>query len=158
MREVSYLAQIWWVPFLLARKDRMSMAHGLEVRVPFADHRLLEYLYHVPWAMKFFDGKEKSLLRAAVADLLPDSVLQRRKSPYPSTQDARYERMLRARAGEILADPAAPSAGLLNVPALTELFRSPLESSGFGPRRRCAELVAGLDDWLRRYPVRLRLP
>ncbi|MDR7276620.1 asparagine synthase (glutamine-hydrolyzing) [Catenuloplanes atrovinosus] len=157
MREVSYLAQIWWVPFLLARKDRMSMAHGLEVRVPFADHRLLEYVYRVPWSMKFFDGQEKSLLRAAVADLLPDSVLQRRKSPYPSTQDVRYERMLRARAGEILADPAAPSAGLLNVPALTELFRSPLESSGFGPRRRSAELVVGLDDWLRRYPVRLRL-
>jgi asparagine synthase (glutamine-hydrolysing) len=111
----------------------------------------------VPWSMKSFDDREKSLLRAAVADLLPDSVLQRRKSPYPSTQDIRYEQMLRARAGEILADPAAPSAGLLNAKPLLELFESPLESSGFGPRRRSAELVVSLDDWLRRYPVQLRL-
>jgi len=157
MRELSYLAQTWWVPFLLDRKDRMSMAHGLEVRVPFADHRLLEYVYHVPWSMKSFDGREKSLLRAAVADLLPNSVLQRRKSPYPSTQDIRYEQMLRARAGAILTDPGAPSAGLLNAKPLLELFETPLESSGFGPRRRSAELVVGLDDWLRRYPVQLRL-
>ncbi|GIJ49227.1 asparagine synthetase B [Virgisporangium aliadipatigenens] len=157
MRELSYLAQIWWVPFLLHRKDRMSMAHGLEVRVPFADHRLLEYVYNVPWSMKSFDGREKGLLRAAVADLLPGSVLRRRKSPYPSTQDVRYERMLRTRAREILTDPAAPSAGLLNAKPLLELFESPLESSGFGPRRRSAELVVGLDDWLRRYPVRLLL-
>jgi asparagine synthase (glutamine-hydrolysing) len=157
MRELCYLAQIWWVPFLLDRKDRMSMAHGLEVRVPFADHRLLEYVYNVPWSMKSFDGREKGLLRAAVADLLPDSVLQRRKSPYPSTQDTRYEQMLRARAGEVLADPVSPSARMLNVKPLLELFEQPLESSGFGPRRRSAELVVGLDDWLRRYPVQMRL-
>jgi asparagine synthase (glutamine-hydrolysing) len=157
MRELCYLAQIWWVPFLLDRKDRMSMAHGLEVRVPFADHRLVEYVYNVPWSMKFFDGQEKSLLRAAVTDLLPKSVLERRKSPYPSTQDTRYERMLRDRAGQILTDPAAPSSGLLNAKVLTDLFESPLESSGFGPGRRSAEMVVSIDDWLRRYPVQLRL-
>jgi asparagine synthetase B (glutamine-hydrolysing) len=63
------------------------MAHGLEVRVPFCDHRLMEYVYNVPWAMKSFDGREKSLLRAAVADLPPAAVLDRRKSLYPGTQD-----------------------------------------------------------------------
>jgi asparagine synthase (glutamine-hydrolysing) len=157
MRELCYLAQTWWVPFLLDRKDRMSMAHGLEVRVPFADHRLLEYVYNVPWSMKSFDGREKGLLRAAVADLLPDSVLQRRKSPYPSTQDTRYEQMLRARAGGILTDPTSPGVRMLNVKVLSDLFEVPLESSGFGPGRRSAELVVSLDDWLRRYPVQLRL-
>jgi asparagine synthase (glutamine-hydrolysing) len=90
MREVCYLHLTRFVRTLLDRKDRMSMAVGLEVRVPFCDHRLVEYVYNTPWAMKTFDGREKSLLRAATADMLPRSVVERVKSPYPSTQDVRY--------------------------------------------------------------------
>jgi asparagine synthase (glutamine-hydrolysing) len=157
MREIFYLHLTRWVQVLLDRKDRMSMAHGLEVRVPYCDHRLVEYVYNTPWSMKTFDGREKSLLRAAVADLLPDSVVQRRKSPYPSTQDPRYEQMLRAGANEILSDPAAPSAQLFNAKPLREIIEKPLESSGFGPRRRCVELLLTVDEWLRRYPVQVRL-
>ncbi|WP_352669587.1 asparagine synthase-related protein [Mesorhizobium sp. M0166] len=55
------------------------MALGLEVQVPFCDHRLVEYVFGTPWAHKTFDGREKSLLRAATADLLPLSVVQRVK-------------------------------------------------------------------------------
>ncbi|MEK8146026.1 asparagine synthase C-terminal domain-containing protein [Streptomyces sp. M10(2022)] len=83
MREVLYLSLQGPLLYLLDRKDRMSMAVGLEVRVPFCDHQLLEYVWNVPWKMKVADGREKSLLRAAVADLLPQGVLQRRKSAYP---------------------------------------------------------------------------
>ncbi|MCW2568530.1 MAG: asnB [Mycobacterium sp.] len=90
MREVCHLHLTRFVRALLDRKDRMSMAVGLEVRVPFCDHRLVEYVYNTPWAMKTFDGREKSLLRAATADSLPRSVVERVKSPYPSTQDPRY--------------------------------------------------------------------
>jgi asparagine synthase (glutamine-hydrolysing) len=90
MRISSYLHLTRFVRLLLDRKDRMSMAVGLEVRVPFCDHRLVEYVYNTPWAMKTYDGREKSLLRGAARDLLPDSVLQRIKSPYPSTQDWHY--------------------------------------------------------------------
>src|SRR5437667_10089876 len=79
-----------FVRTLLDRKDRMSMAVGLEVRVPFCDHRLVEYVYNTPWSLKTFDGREKSLLRAATADVLPKSVVERVKSPYPSTQDPKY--------------------------------------------------------------------
>jgi asparagine synthase (glutamine-hydrolysing) len=157
MREVFYLHLTRWVQVLLDRKDRLSMAHGLEVRVPFCDHRLVEYVYNTPWSLKTYDGREKSLLRGAAADLLPESVLQRKKSPYPSTQDPRYEKTLRDRATKILADDASPAVDLLNVPRLRELLDSPLESSGFGPNRRRVELVISLDNWLRRYPVRLRL-
>ena len=87
MREICYLFLTRFLPNLLDRKDRMSMAVGLEVRVPFCDHRLVEYVFGTPWAHKTFDGREKSLLRAATADVLPQSVVQRVKSPYPSTQD-----------------------------------------------------------------------
>ncbi|MGH3602020.1 MAG: asparagine synthase (glutamine-hydrolyzing), partial [Pseudonocardiaceae bacterium] len=82
MREVCHLHLTRFVQFLLDRKDRMSMASGLEVRVPFCDHRLVQYVFNTPWSFKTFDGREKSLLRAAVTDVLPASIAQRRKSPY----------------------------------------------------------------------------
>jgi asparagine synthase (glutamine-hydrolysing) len=155
LREVSYLHLTRFVQILLDRKDRMSMAHGLEVRVPFCDHRLVEYVYNAPWSMKTFDGHEKSLLRAAVADLIPDSVVRRRKSPYPSTQDPGYERALRRQLAEVVADSAAPTAGLLNLKRVHELLGAPADRTGFGWARRAVELALGLDRWLRRYPVRL---
>jgi asparagine synthase (glutamine-hydrolysing) len=103
MREVCYLHLTRFVRALLDRKDRMSMAVGLEVRVPFCDHRLVEYVYNTPWAMKTFDGREKSLLRAATADTLPRSVVERVKSPYPSTQDVRYVAALQDQLRALLA-------------------------------------------------------
>jgi asparagine synthetase B (glutamine-hydrolysing) len=84
MRVMSYLHLTRFVRILLDRKDRMSMAVGLEVRVPFCDHRLVEYVYNTPWSLKTYDGREKSLLRGAARDVLPQSVVDRVKSPYPS--------------------------------------------------------------------------
>jgi asparagine synthase (glutamine-hydrolysing) len=100
---------------LLDRKDRLSMAVGLEVRVPFCDHRLVEYVFGAPWAHKTFDGREKSLLRAATADLLPESVVRRVKSAYPSIQDRSYDRMLRTRFTALLNDRNAKVAPLLSL-------------------------------------------
>jgi asparagine synthase (glutamine-hydrolysing) len=157
MREVCYLHLTRFVQILLDRKDRMSMAHGLEVRVPFCDHRLVEYVYNTPWSMKTFDGREKSLLRAATADVLPESVVWRRKSPYPSTQDPAYERALRDRLVRLLDDPDAPIGAVLDVKRVRDVLDAPLDVSGFDPARRGAELALSLDSWLRRYPVRLRL-
>ncbi|WP_130796203.1 asparagine synthase (glutamine-hydrolyzing) [Streptomyces otsuchiensis] len=105
MRRIGYLNLTRWMPSLLERKDRMSMATGLEVRVPFCDHRLTEYVFNTPWSLKTFDGREKSLLRAAVRDLLPESVADRRKSPYPSTQDPFYQQELQQQGKRVLADP-----------------------------------------------------
>jgi asparagine synthase (glutamine-hydrolysing) len=80
----------------------MSMAVGLEVRVPFCDHRLVEYVYNAPWSLKTYDGREKSLLRGAARDVLPESVVQRVKSPYPSTQDPHYAGAIQEQASELL--------------------------------------------------------
>jgi asparagine synthase (glutamine-hydrolysing) len=108
MRKICNLHLTRFVRILLDRKDRMSMAVGLEVRVPFCDHRLVEYVYNTPWALKTFDGREKSLLRHATSDVLPKSVANRLKSPYPSTQDPKYAVALQNNAKEILANPAHP--------------------------------------------------
>ncbi|MGY4353114.1 asparagine synthase (glutamine-hydrolyzing) [Bradyrhizobium sp. GM7.3] len=114
MREVCYLFLTRFLPRLLDRKDRLSMASGLEVRVPYCDHRLVEYVFGTPWGHKTFDGREKSLLRAATADLLPQSVVQRVKSLYPFIQDPNYARMLRTRFTALLNDRNAAVAPLLS--------------------------------------------
>ncbi|MEV8455272.1 asparagine synthase (glutamine-hydrolyzing) [Streptomyces sp. NPDC052095] len=105
MRRICHLHLTRFVRVLLDRKDRASMAVGLEVRVPFCDHRLVEYVYNAPWALKSFDGREKSLLREAAAEVLPRSVYDRVKSPYPSTQDPKYAVALQEHARALLADP-----------------------------------------------------
>ncbi|WP_233605869.1 asparagine synthase (glutamine-hydrolyzing) [Micromonospora sp. Llam0] len=107
MRVSSHLHITRLVRAMLDRKDRTSMAVGLEVRVPFADHRLVEYVYNTPWSLKTADGREKGLLRQAVAPLLPASVVERVKSPYPSAQDAAYPAALQHQCRELLADPGA---------------------------------------------------
>ncbi|ATB28429.1 asparagine synthase (glutamine-hydrolyzing) [Melittangium boletus] len=153
MREVFYLHLTRWLQILLDRKDRMSMATGLEVRVPFCDHRLVEYLFNVPWSMKTFDGREKSLLRAATADVLPRSVVERRKSPYPSTQDPEYGRFLRHQLAALLMDEHAPVRPMLD-PAQTRALVVGDGEDGNQPARASAEQVLMLNSWLVRYDVR----
>lgn len=105
MRVMVHLHLTRFMRYLLDRKDRMSMALGLEVRVPFCDHRLMEYVYNAPWSLKTYDGREKSLLRGAVKDMLPESVAWRPKSPYPSIQDPYYNKELQNQGRELLAQP-----------------------------------------------------
>ncbi|MFJ3334590.1 asparagine synthase (glutamine-hydrolyzing) [Streptomyces sp. NPDC086766] len=114
MRRICHLHLTRFVRVLLDRKDRMSMAVGLEVRVPFCDHRLVEYVYNAPWSLKSFDGREKSLLREATADLLPKSVYDRVKSPYPSTQDPKYAVALQDHVKDLLARPGHPVFDLVD--------------------------------------------
>jgi asparagine synthase (glutamine-hydrolysing) len=156
MREVSYLHLTRFLQILLERKDRLSMAHGLEVRVPFCDHRLVDYVYNTPWEMKAFDGREKSLLRAATTDLLPESVRQRRKSPYPTTQDPRYEQALCDAMRALLADRDAPIAPLLDTAKARDVAEREL-TGPLGLLRYGVEVVLSLDGWLRQCPVRLHL-
>lgn len=155
MREICYLHLTRFLPLPLERKDRMSMAVGLEVRVPFLDHRLVEYVYNAPWAMKTFDGREKSLLRAAAADLLPVSVLSRAKSPYPTTHDPRYHLQLRQAVSVMLADGTAPVFSLLNRPAIRALAAMP--ANGAQVVRLGLERVLRINDWLERYQIRIEV-
>jgi asparagine synthase (glutamine-hydrolysing) len=114
MRTICHLHLTRFVRMLLDRKDRASMAVGLEVRVPFCDHRLVEYVYNTPWSLKTFDGREKSLLRHATSHVLPESVAQRVKSPYPSTQDPGYAAALQQQVKEVLAEPGHSVFGLVD--------------------------------------------
>ncbi|MFD7169956.1 asparagine synthase (glutamine-hydrolyzing) [Streptomyces violascens] len=105
MRTVTYLHLTRFLPMMLERKDRISMAVGVEARVPLCDHRLVEYVYNAPWHMKATAGRDKVLLRDAITDLLPTAVVQRAKSHFPSTQSTAYTTALQAQARTLLADP-----------------------------------------------------
>ncbi|AKJ15015.1 asparagine synthase [Streptomyces incarnatus] len=150
MRRMSHLHLTRFVRALLDRKDRMSMAVGLEVRVPYCDHRLVEYVYNAPWALKSFDGREKSLLREAAADVLPRSVYERVKSPYPSTQDPRYARALQEQAKELLSRPSHPVFDLVDRDRLRQAAeREAPVSTQAG--RRGLERALDLARWLEVY-------
>src|SRR5918911_1824714 len=155
MREISYLHLTRFVQILLDRKDRMSMAVGLEVRVPFCDHRLVEYVFHAPLSMKTLDGREKSLLRAATRDMLPSSVVKRTKSPYPSTQDPTYEQKLRDEMGRVLASEDEPVLSLLDTERARALVEEPVNSLSTQFSRGGLELALQLNGWLKEYGVRI---
>ncbi|MEU6284189.1 asparagine synthase (glutamine-hydrolyzing) [Streptomyces sp. NPDC047028] len=156
MRQICHLHLTRFVRALLDRKDRMSMAVGLEVRVPFCDHRLVEYVYNTPWSLKSFDGREKSLLREATADVLPRSVYDRVKSPYPSTQDPRYARALQDQAKDLLSRPSHRVFDLVDREKVQRAADRDTPVSAQADRRGL-ERTLDLAGWLDQYSPELTL-
>ena len=151
MREVLYVSSLCnplW--FLLDRQDRMSMAVGLEVRVPYCDHRLVEYVWNVPWSMKNADGRGKTLLRDAVADLLPAEIRDRRKSLYPSMVPSDYAYVVVDRARRMLRDPASPLRPALDPVRVGMLAKSAPHSL---PSVRLLDRFVRVDAWMRDYRI-----
>lgn len=113
-REIGWLNVQWFMATLLNRMDRTSMYSGLEARVPFADYRILEYVFNIPWDMKCHKGVTKSLLVEVGKDYLPYEILYRKKSPYPKTYDPQYETLLKSKLLDILADTSAPINSIID--------------------------------------------
>lgn len=161
-RELFYLNINWFMSTLLDRKDRMSMATGLEVRVPFCDHRLVEYVWNIPWWMKNFNQREKGILRQALRGILPDDVLERRKSPYPKTHNPSYLAAVSNWLSRIIDDKSSPIHNIIN----TKVIRAMIESKElefkrpwFGQLMNTAQLYAYLiqvDIWLREYKISIK--
>ncbi|MDQ1912355.1 asparagine synthase (glutamine-hydrolyzing) [Paenibacillus sp. GD4] len=161
MREMSYLNITRFMPTLLDRKDRMSMAVGLEVRVPFCDHRLVEYVWNVPWEVKTSGDREKGILRKALKGVLPEDVLTRKKSPYPKTHNPNYLAAVRSWVLEILDDPSSPLLQFIDVAKIRALAEdaSRFTLPWFGQLMTGPQLFAYLaqvDTWLRKYNVSIR--
>jgi asparagine synthase (glutamine-hydrolysing) len=156
-RIASWLSINYFMTSLLERKDRMSMAAGLEVRVPFADHRLVEYVYNVPWEIKFKNGVEKALLREAMKDYLPDKILNRKKSPYPKTHNPLFEELVLNLFKKRLTSGSGILRELLQDDIFDRLTR-PENKTWFGQLMGVPQLMAWLvqlDYWFEEYSISL---
>jgi len=157
VRELSYLTLSRYLPMMLERKDRMSMAVGLEVRVPYCDHELVDYVWNIPWSIRSVDGMEKGVLRRAVADLLPDEVTNRGKSGFPAIANPAYDEALMLRLQDWMADSASPLEDLIDRPRLTALLHDNTQAQvGWRRSRALAKNLLEVDGWMRRYHVQIR--
>lgn len=160
MREMFVLNLDWFMATLLDRKDRMSMYSGLEVRVPFCDHRIVEYAYNMPWDFKSLEGREKGIMRRAFADELPKEIVYRKKSPYPKTFHPVYTRLCADYVRRIFEDNTSVAASLFDRNAVQKLMQRPesLAEPWFGQLMRTPQIFAyiiQLDRWFRHYHVKI---
>lgn len=158
MKQMVNLNHRWFMQTLLDRKDRMSMYHGLEVRVPFCDYRIAQYLYGVPWEYKDHGGFEKGLLRKAMEGLLPDAVLWRKKSPYPKTYDPRYMDTVSAMLRAVISSKDSPILQIVNASALEGLLTAEYVWPWYGQLMKVPQTIAymlQINFWLEKYQVEL---
>lgn len=158
MKQMVYLNYRWFMQTLLDRKDRMSMYHSLEVRVPFCDHRIAEYMYSVPWEYKDHRGTEKGLLRQAMEGLLPQEVLWRKKSPYPKTYDPRYFSLVSDALKQVLSQRDAPIFQLVRKRELEKLLNLETQWPWYGQLMRTPQTIAymlQINFWLSHYDVQI---
>jgi len=156
MKEMVNLNYRWFMQTLLDRKDRMSMYNGLEVRVPFCDYRIAEYLYGIPWAYKDHQGREKGLLRTAMTGVLPDEVLWRKKSPYPKTWDPRYLSMCIGQLKQLLESPHQPLFQIVNIDTVKTLLSEEHIWPWYGQLMRLPQTIAyilQINFWMEQYGV-----
>ncbi|RJS61897.1 asparagine synthase (glutamine-hydrolyzing) [Bacillus sp. PK3_68] len=160
-REMFYLNMTWFMTTLLERKDRMSMGASLEVRVPFADHRLVEYAWNIPWNMKMLNGREKGILRRALEGVLPHDVLYRKKSPYPKTYHPEYTARVKKQLTNIIDTPSSPILELLSKTKVADIIHSNGSSfkvPWFGQLMTGPQLIAHLiqiNEWLEHYNINI---
>ncbi len=162
-RKISHLTLNWFMQTLLDRSDRMAMYNGFELRVPFCDYRLAEYVWNIPWEMKALNGREKGLLRYIMKDLLPEEIVERKKSPYPKTWNPTYLYVVKQMLTKIMSDKNAPINNLLNREYILEI----LETNGkaftrpwFGQLMTGPQLMAYLcqvNMWLEKYQPKIEI-
>lgn len=160
-REMFYLNMVWFMSTLLERKDRMSMGASLEVRVPFADHRLVEYAWNIPWEMKMLHGREKGILRKALEGVLPQAVLYRKKSPYPKTHHPAYMKLVKKKLKSILEQRSSPILEIISQEKVADIIATDGTSfkvPWFGQLMTGPQLMAYLtqiNTWLEHYHINI---
>ena len=156
MKQMVNLNLRWFMQTLLDRKDRMSMYHGLEVRVPFCDHRIAAYLYGVPWEFKDHKGYEKGLLRHAMQGLLPQCVLSRKKSPYPKTHHPQYFQTASDLLRQVLAEKNEPIHQIVDREALEGLLQQSFAVPWYGQLMTGPQTIVYMlqvNIWMKHYCV-----
>ena len=161
MKEMFYLNLKWFMVNLLNRKDRCSMYNSLEVRVPFADIRIVEYAFNLPTEIKLLHGREKGILRKALEGVLPEDVVYRKKSPYPKTHNPIYTEMVCKEMNKILSDNNSPILEIIDKKVVKEIVDTEGKSyttPWFGQLMTGPQLIAyliQLNIWMKEYNVNI---
>ena len=156
MKEMMKLNLDWFMQTLLDRKDRMSMYNGLEVRVPFCDYRIAEYLYSVPWEYKDYNSYEKGLLRKAMEGILPNEILWRKKSPYPKTHNPEYLNIVSKKLKEIIETDSSPVLSFIKKSELEKLLKTDKNEPWYGQLMTTPQTIAyflQINYWLEKYKI-----
>lgn len=162
-RELFYLNIKWFMLTLLTRKDRMSMSNSLEVRVPFADYRIVQYAFNIPSSIKLYEGREKGLLRKAFKGILPDDIVERKKSPYPKTYSPQYSKFVVNWLQKILADKTSPILEIVDFNTIKNIVDTAgayFKTPWYGQLMTGPQLIAYLiqiNIWLKEYNIDLDL-
>lgn len=156
-RKISHLTLNWFMQTLLDRSDRMAMYNGFEIRVPFCDYRLAQYVWNIPWEIKALNGREKGLLRYVMKDLLPSEIVDRKKSPYPKTWNPTYLQKVKGMLTDIMENKNAPINSLLNRQYILDIIKTDgraFTRPWFGQLMTGPQLMAYLcqvNMWLEKY-------
>lgn len=156
MKEMMKLNLDWFMQTLLDRKDRMSMYNGLEVRVPFCDYRIAEYLYSVPWKYKDYNLYEKGLLRKAMEGILPEEILWRKKSPYPKTHNPVYLEIVSKKIKDVIENPSSPVLTFIKKSELEKLLKTSRNEPWYGQLMTTPQTIAyflQINYWLEKYKI-----
>ena len=162
-RKISHLTLNWFMQTLLDRSDRMAMYNGFELRVPFCDYRLAEYVWNIPWELKALNGREKGLLRYIMKDKLPSEIVDRKKSPYPKTWNPNYLLKVKSMLTEVMKNPTAPINNLLNREYILEILNTDGKAFSrpwFGQLMTGPQLMAYLcqvNMWLEKYQPKIEI-
>lgn len=162
LKQIQYLSIKWFMQNLLERKDKMSMFASLEVRVPFCDRRIVDYVYNIPFDLKLLNGREKGLLRTAMKGILPKKIVERKKAPYPKTHNPEYYKIVVAELKERFAKKTCKLRQFIDTKKLNKLINSPLDISKpwLGQLMSRPQLIASLiqiDEWFNEYNVEVVL-
>lgn len=161
IRELTYLNIKYQMLTLINRKDRMTMSNSLEGRVPYADKRLVQYAFNFPKDIKLLHGREKGLLREAVRGIVPDEIIDRKKSPYPKTHNPEYTREVSNMLKKILEDKLSPIHQIIDYDFVSNIvdtggksFKEPWYGQLMTGPQVIAYLIQ-LNNWMKFYNVKL---
>jgi len=135
------------------------MYSGVETRVPFTDHRLVEYVWNIPFDMMKIDDKPKGILRRAVKGILPQDILNRPKTSYPSTIDPDYEIAVKQALVPVLNDDNATVWHLFDRKKVNDLIKAEINITDGMLYSSLAALshVLHWNVWIKKYNIKINL-
>jgi len=161
-REIAYLNINWFMYSLGERSERIGSSHGINIRMPFSDYKLVEYVWNIPWSIKAFDGREKGMLRKCFSTELPEEIILRKKSPYPKTHNPVFENLVKNKLKDILNDSSCRVKDIINTDFINSLMseKSDYGKPWFGQLMAIPQLYAYLlqiDFWFKNYKITIEL-